>query len=544
MGRKKITIELIGNSKDRMITFCKRKFGLLKKAAEISILCGVSVYLAFTDQNGNAYQFDSFRGQEQASNESGQQQFLQKMRSGNVVNYDLGQYPFESLKYEHTLQEYDRQDDFVSNIERQLDLEVSSSLNKRSLEFLRGDSPAQDAQDDQDSVSDAREELKPKKKRAFEFGDSLMTVSGHLNLGELFDSSLDARCSIGSDPTVVEVADLQKKLSSELSAVLEKKPNLPKNEGSAIDTCILYCLASKYLEAKRHELESRGQPSLDLLDRRLLQMSDFEVMQHFVGSLSIEKMLTNSQQALGLRTMSEFFLRKFLNPHFHKAKLVNFCCLNSLTSLVRSFYQNIAFTISLVYSEHLEFSEAQIFLDSEHLQHTERLIDTALRTLLTKELRREDKFNLDNPLAVQLSQKMKPADPNPKPQLNSPFSEARVADASKERAVRDHVRPQGTASALSFPAYPQLRKDLQPPKQASIFSDPRADRSAEPKVHRFERFEPSQHRFFMNPVPILPRPDLDTASPRTKPPARQTQALQPPFKAEEGLRTLRFPKKL
>ena len=41
MGKKKIeTIELIQDVVQRNVTFCKRKKGLIKKAMEVSILCG------------------------------------------------------------------------------------------------------------------------------------------------------------------------------------------------------------------------------------------------------------------------------------------------------------------------------------------------------------------------------------------------------------------------------------------------------------------------------------------------------------------------
>ena len=539
MGRKKINIELIGNSKDRMITFCKRKFGLLKKAAEISILCGVTVYLAFTDQNGNAYQFDSFRGQEQASNESSQQ-FLQKMRSGNVVNYDLGQYPFESLKYEHTLQEYDRQDDFISNIERQLDFEREGSLKKRSLECLRGDSPLQE---DQDSNSDGKDEFKMKKKKAFEFGDSLMTVSGHLNLGDLFECSLETNGPTNIIPSIEVVAHLQKRLSSELSSVLEKNHNLPRNESSIIDTCIFYCFVNKYLQAKQHELESRGLPSPDSFERRFHHISDFQVMFDLVNSLSFEKMLANNQQALGLRTMTEYFLRKFLNPYFHKSKHINFCCLNTMASLIRSFYQNTALIISLVYSEHLEFSEAQIFLDRHHLHHTERLIETVLRTLLAKETKREEQFNLENPLAVQLSEKTKLPVTQVRP-LQTSASEVRVTGTPKELAGRDISPLLETASALRANKIPQQPKAAQTPKTPSIFRDPRTNRLKEPEAPRYERPPLPQHRIFMNPVPILPRPDTEADSRGAKIQAQQPRTPQTRVKAEEELKTLRFPRKL
>jgi transcription factor RLM1 len=55
MGRKKIDISYIQGKKERSVTFCKRKVGLLKKACEIGMLCGVDVILAFTDLTRNIH---------------------------------------------------------------------------------------------------------------------------------------------------------------------------------------------------------------------------------------------------------------------------------------------------------------------------------------------------------------------------------------------------------------------------------------------------------------------------------------------------------
>ena len=45
MGRKKIKIERISASKNRQVTFNKRKVGLMKKAMELSILCDCRIAL-------------------------------------------------------------------------------------------------------------------------------------------------------------------------------------------------------------------------------------------------------------------------------------------------------------------------------------------------------------------------------------------------------------------------------------------------------------------------------------------------------------------
>jgi SRF-type transcription factor (DNA-binding and dimerisation domain) len=68
MGRKKIEIKFIENKKERVVvscnqvTFCKRKHGLLKKAAELATLCGVKVCLLFTDLGESVHYFSNEPG--------------------------------------------------------------------------------------------------------------------------------------------------------------------------------------------------------------------------------------------------------------------------------------------------------------------------------------------------------------------------------------------------------------------------------------------------------------------------------------------------
>lgn len=45
MGRKRIRIELLKDDRNRQVTFLKRKFGLMKKAYELSVLCRADVAL-------------------------------------------------------------------------------------------------------------------------------------------------------------------------------------------------------------------------------------------------------------------------------------------------------------------------------------------------------------------------------------------------------------------------------------------------------------------------------------------------------------------
>jgi MADS-box transcription enhancer factor 2A len=46
MGRKKIQIEKIKDERSRLVTFQKRKTGIMKKAMELSILCDCEIAIA------------------------------------------------------------------------------------------------------------------------------------------------------------------------------------------------------------------------------------------------------------------------------------------------------------------------------------------------------------------------------------------------------------------------------------------------------------------------------------------------------------------
>lgn len=59
MGRKKIQISRIGDERNRQVTFTKRKFGLMKKAYELSILCDCEIALIIFNSGNKLFQYAS-----------------------------------------------------------------------------------------------------------------------------------------------------------------------------------------------------------------------------------------------------------------------------------------------------------------------------------------------------------------------------------------------------------------------------------------------------------------------------------------------------
>ncbi|CAK9299584.1 unnamed protein product [Gordionus sp. m RMFG-2023] len=59
MGRKKIKILRIGDERNRQVTFTKRKFGLMKKAYELSVLCDCEIALIIFSPNNKLFQYAS-----------------------------------------------------------------------------------------------------------------------------------------------------------------------------------------------------------------------------------------------------------------------------------------------------------------------------------------------------------------------------------------------------------------------------------------------------------------------------------------------------
>ncbi|KAK1259000.1 Agamous-like MADS-box protein AGL6 [Acorus gramineus] len=59
MGRGKVELKRIENSKSRQVTFSKRRNGLLKKAFELSVLCEADVAIIVFSSTGKAYQYSN-----------------------------------------------------------------------------------------------------------------------------------------------------------------------------------------------------------------------------------------------------------------------------------------------------------------------------------------------------------------------------------------------------------------------------------------------------------------------------------------------------
>ncbi|KAJ2850593.1 hypothetical protein IWW36_001773 [Coemansia brasiliensis] len=59
MGRKKINIREIENSRQKTVTFARRRAGLIKKAHELSILCGVKVAVVIFDSKNASHVYSS-----------------------------------------------------------------------------------------------------------------------------------------------------------------------------------------------------------------------------------------------------------------------------------------------------------------------------------------------------------------------------------------------------------------------------------------------------------------------------------------------------
>jgi len=132
MGRRKITIGQIVDPKLRHITFNKRKNGLIKKAAELSLLCNVNMLLIFEDGNGNLIQFSKNKLNSIPS-------FFQECHYNNVLEFTAKQYPtfFKINHYKkHKYQDGDAYGEDDEEIEESEDSKATNMVQGRT--FKRG----------------------------------------------------------------------------------------------------------------------------------------------------------------------------------------------------------------------------------------------------------------------------------------------------------------------------------------------------------------------------------------------------------------------
>ena len=59
MGRGKIEIKRIENSSNRLVTYSKRRNGIMKKVKEITVLCDAHVSLVIFASSGKMHEFCS-----------------------------------------------------------------------------------------------------------------------------------------------------------------------------------------------------------------------------------------------------------------------------------------------------------------------------------------------------------------------------------------------------------------------------------------------------------------------------------------------------
>ncbi|KAJ1949794.1 hypothetical protein EC988_004626, partial [Linderina pennispora] len=100
MGRKKINIREIENSRQRTVTFARRRAGLIKKAHELSVLCGVQVAMVIFDSKNASHVYASSGAPEDLFARYLNKQFLtnesRKRKDHAETESDLGSYGFDN----------------------------------------------------------------------------------------------------------------------------------------------------------------------------------------------------------------------------------------------------------------------------------------------------------------------------------------------------------------------------------------------------------------------------------------------------------------
>jgi len=127
MGRGKIEMKRIENTTNRLVTFCKRRNGLLKKAYELTVLCEAEVALIVFSSRGKLYEF---------SNKS-VNRTIERYEKTCTKEIQWGPTKQSSLEYCQNDAEKLRQEiDILANTNRNLMGDNLSSLSMKELNQL------------------------------------------------------------------------------------------------------------------------------------------------------------------------------------------------------------------------------------------------------------------------------------------------------------------------------------------------------------------------------------------------------------------------
>ena len=88
MGRKKIRIESIENERQKMVTFSRRRAGLIKKAHELAVLCDCKIALLIFDRTDNCHLFSSDQQAEELLKRYQERDDIQKRCMIDCLNDD------------------------------------------------------------------------------------------------------------------------------------------------------------------------------------------------------------------------------------------------------------------------------------------------------------------------------------------------------------------------------------------------------------------------------------------------------------------------
>jgi ribosomal protein L7/L12 len=88
MGRKKIRIESIENERQKMVTFSRRRAGLIKKAHELAVLCDCKIALLIFDRTDNCHLFSSDQQAEELLKRYQERDDIQKRCMIDCLNED------------------------------------------------------------------------------------------------------------------------------------------------------------------------------------------------------------------------------------------------------------------------------------------------------------------------------------------------------------------------------------------------------------------------------------------------------------------------